>query len=88
MEAMNFIRAVQTLQQKPEYIRRRVLVVSVGLSMAVIIGVWLMITSRRMSSDFFAVQDQLAEIETAESPFDMLKDIGVNITNEIRAQFK
>lgn len=88
MEVMDLIRAVQTLQQKPEYVRRRVLVVSVGLSMAIVIGVWLMITSRRISSDSFAVQDRLVEIETAESPFGVLKNVWVNITNEIRVQFK
>jgi len=85
--SMDFVNSIQTIQQKPRHIRRRILFVSVTVCMAIVIAVWLMVTNRRIDTDMFTAPNIKTHTETAASPFDMLKDIFTDGLESIRAQF-
>jgi hypothetical protein len=48
---MGFFDFIGTIQQKPEQVRKRILVVSVVIIMTAVIGLWLGVTGRALSSD-------------------------------------
>jgi len=82
---MDFIHSVQNIQQKPRHVRQRILFISVGVSMAIVVISWLMVTSRRIDADMFHASK--TQMEASASPFDMLRNIIMDITESVRAQF-
>ncbi|GEM_PF-6119219 len=68
---MDIIHAIHNLQRKPDHVRRRILIISVAGTMAVIIGFWLMATSRRI--EYASSAPTTKTTTKTESPFAMLK---------------
>jgi len=53
--------------------------------MAIVVISWLMVTSRRIDADMFHASK--TQMEASASPFDMLRNIIMDITESVRAQF-
>lgn len=81
------MQSVQNLQQKPRHVRQRILFITVGLAMAVVITSWLMVTSRRIDADILKAGNTPAEMDSADSPFGTLKRTFTDIAKDIRTQF-
>lgn len=83
---MDFVHRVQHIQQKPEYVRRRILVISVIVGMALVVGGWLMTVNRRIGDISLFSKPQPEQTQHANSPFRMIKDIVENAANDMRGQ--
>lgn len=70
---MDIIRTVNDLQQKPEHVRRRILVLSVALCMIIIVGAWVMVEGRRIGEGAVSAAAKSTVPEPSNSPFALLK---------------
>ena len=83
---MDIIRTVNGLQQKPEHVRRRILVLSVAICMIVIVGAWIMVESRRIGAGPISAAAKPTASEPASAPFALLKATFTDAVKTIQEQ--
>ncbi|MEK7173799.1 MAG: hypothetical protein AAB710_01815 [Patescibacteria group bacterium] len=87
---MDIITTVRNLQQKSVSARRRILVCSVGISMVLVVGFWLMAISRNINSISSHSSTGTASAGSVmnESPFDVFKETAGESWEELQRLFK
>ena len=83
---MDFIEKIEELQQKPDHIRRRILVISVTSIMAVIIGIWLLLLGRSLAT--VDTKTEKEQKNVALTPFALLGGQIKESFQDLRKLFK
>jgi hypothetical protein len=71
---------IKNLQAKPEHVRRRILVVGTGVSMVVIVGIWIVSLVLGNGLFFSHKKDISMKKDVAPSPVEIAKELFTKIT--------
>lgn len=83
---MDFLDKIEEIQQKPVQVRKRILIVSVGLTMVIIIGAWLAIMSRTLAVNTSS-KDLDKNQNSAMTPFSLLSNQFKGLSKNLQDMF-